>query len=166
MPPTKIMVTGNAGSGKTTLARAIAGEFRLPVFPLDAVVWESGWRKRAADEKHAAIEALIRTPAWVIDGVSEAVEQAADVVVFLDVPPLLCLWRCAKRNARYLLRSRPELPDGCPEWRIALRLPGLITRFDHIERPTIADRAGADVRYVRLPSCRDDASIIALLHST
>jgi hypothetical protein len=135
----------------------------LPVFSIDALVWTSGWRKRALNEKDTAIEALIRKPAWVIEGVSEAVEQTADVVVFLDVPPPLCAWRCAKRNSRYLFRSRPGLPEGCPEWRIILRLLRLIRRFDHDVRPAIVGRASSDSRYVHIPGRRDDQSVVARL---
>jgi adenylate kinase family enzyme len=35
MEYSKILVTGNAGSGKTTLARELGGALSLPVFGLD-----------------------------------------------------------------------------------------------------------------------------------
>jgi adenylate kinase family enzyme len=160
------MVTGNAGSGKSALARTIGKEFRLPVFSLDAVVWTSGWRKRPLSEKDAAIVGLIRKPAWVIDGVSEAVEQMAEVVVFLDVAPPRCIWRCAKRNLRYLFRSRPGLPDGCPEWRIVLRLVRLIRRFDRQVRPEILGRTSGNSRYVHVTGKHDDKSVLILLRQS
>ena len=163
MTPMRVMVTGNAGSGKSTLAHAIGRELRVPVFSLDAVVWTTGWRKRPLGEKNAAIEALIRKPAWIIDGVSETVEETADVVVFLDVPPLLCAWRCARRNLRYLFRSRPGLPAGCPEWRISLRLLRLIRRFDRHVRPAILGRTRRSSRYLRVTGRCDDDSVSALL---
>jgi adenylate kinase family enzyme len=154
---------GTRDQGKSTLARAIAAEFRLPVFSLDGIVWTPGWRKRSPSEKNAAIEALIRKPAWVIDGVSETVEQTAEVVVFLDVPPPLCIWRCGKRNLRYLFRSRPDLPDDCPEWRIVLHLLRLIRRFDRDVRPAILSRKFSSSRYIHVRGGCDNDSVLALL---
>lgn len=41
----KIHVTGNAGAGKTTIARKIGNELGLDVFGLDKIVWQAGWVK-------------------------------------------------------------------------------------------------------------------------
>ena len=55
----KIHVTGNAGSGKTTLAAEIGSMLDLPVYGLDSVVWKEGWvitpkEERAAKENELA----------------------------------------------------------------------------------------------------------------
>ncbi|MFT7214503.1 MAG: adenylate kinase family enzyme, partial [Granulosicoccus sp.] len=44
----RIHVTGDAGSGKTTLGKKIGAELNLPVFGLDQVVWQPGWTKTPA----------------------------------------------------------------------------------------------------------------------
>jgi adenylate kinase family enzyme len=125
----RINITGNAGAGKTTLAAALGERLGLPVSSLDSVVWQPGWRKTEPQQRRQAELALIARPAWVIDGVSTLVREAADLVVLLDAPRHVCLWRCAKRNWRYAFRSRPGLPKGCPEWQMVARLTGIIWRF-------------------------------------
>ena len=47
-PVLKINVTGSAGAGKTTYAKRFAEALDLPVFHLDSVVWQPGWKKTPA----------------------------------------------------------------------------------------------------------------------
>lgn len=136
-----ILVTGNAGSGKSTLAQRIASQLTIPCHSLDRVVWQSGWKKTPQTEKTRRIHELIETNYWVIDGVSEEVQSAADTVIFLDVPRRVCFWRVMKRNWRYLFRSRPELPPGCPEALIIPTLFKIIWNFPGRIRPRILAQA-------------------------
>lgn len=133
----RVLVTGNAGAGKTTVSTALAEGLGLPRYNLDGVVWRERWHKAPATERDAAVAQLIDDPSWVIDGVSEPVLRAADVVVFLDVPRRRCIGRAMRRNRRYLFRSRPELPPRCPEILIIPRLLRIIWRFDANVRPQI-----------------------------
>jgi len=100
-------------------------------------VWRPGWRTAPPEERAQAETALVARPEWVIDGVSRRVREAADVVIFLDVDRRTCLMRCAGRNWRYLFRSRPGLPQDCPEILIVPRLVGIIRNFPRLVRPTI-----------------------------
>lgn len=133
----RIHVTGNAGVGKSTLAARIASLVDAPVFGLDDIVWKSGWKKSGPDERVSREQALCARPSWVIDGVSRVVRESADMIVFLDYPRRVSFWRCAKRNWRYLFRSRPGLPPGCPEIRIVPTLARIIWRFPAHLRPTL-----------------------------
>ena len=139
----RIFITGNAGSGKTTLARQIGEALGLPVFGLDSIVWLPGWRKASSAVREAQVAELISKPDWVIEGVSSTVIEAADIVVFLDVNRRTAFWRCAKRNWRYLFRSRPGLPDHCPEILIVPRLAQIIWRFPANIRPVILSALAA-----------------------
>jgi adenylate kinase family enzyme len=40
---------------------------------------------------------------------------ACDAVIFLDLPPLVCLWRVLKRYRQFRRRSRPDMIPDCPE---------------------------------------------------
>jgi len=132
----RIHVTGNAGVGKSTLAARIAVLVDAPVFGLDEIVWRSGLRNRNR-ERIPKEQALCARLSWVIDGVSRLVRESADVLVFLDYPRRISFWRCAKRSWRYLFRSRPGLPSGCPEIRIVPTLARIIWRFPTNVRPAL-----------------------------
>jgi len=121
----KIHITGNAGAGKSTLAREVATALNLPVFGLDKIVWQAGWVKAPKE---------IRA---VIEGVSQSVRDAADIVIFLDVSRRTSFIRCAKRNWKFLFKSRPELPENCPEILIIPYLIKIIWKFKTNVRPKI-----------------------------
>jgi len=162
----RILVTGNAGSGKSTLARQIAAQLNVPCFSLDRVVWQSGWKKTRQDEKTRLIQELIQPDSWVIDGVSSEVQAAADTVIFLDVERKVCFWRVCKRNWRYLFRSRPGLPAGCPEILIVPTLFKIIWNFPKRIRPRIlaqCDQAGASQTFFHLRTNADVEGFLCAL---
>jgi adenylate kinase family enzyme len=134
----RVFVTGNAGAGKSTLANFLGKALALPVYSLDQIVWQPDWRKTPKEQKRQRIDELIRSSdKWVIEGVSQIVMEAADTIVFLDVPRHVCLWRCLKRNIHFLFRSRPDLPDRCPELLIFPELIRIIWNFPTNVRPSI-----------------------------
>ena len=133
----RIHITGNAGSGKTTLARKLGEITELEVHGLDAVVWQAGWKATPLEQRRELERELIAPESWIIEGVSRIVREAADTVVFLDVSPWRATWRCAKRNLPYLFRSRPGLPEDCPEIKIVWPLLRIIWKFNGLVRPTI-----------------------------
>jgi hypothetical protein len=69
--------------------------------------------------------------------VSDDVMQSADVVVFLDVPRRVSAWRAARRNVRYLFRTRPGMPPRCPEILVVPKLARLIWHLPSRVRPRI-----------------------------
>jgi adenylate kinase family enzyme len=146
-------VTGNAGAGKTTLARKIGAELDLPVFGLDHVVWQPGWKKTDAAVRDRLENELIARPVWVIEGVSDLIRGAADITIFLDLPHHLCFWRALMRSVRFLFTGRPELPPNCPEYEILPRLLQITWRFQRRVRPKILkDMArGANFIHVKNP---------------
>jgi adenylate kinase family enzyme len=137
----KIHITGNAGAGKSTLARELGAVLDLPVFGLDEIVWQPGWVKTPRDIVDKKERGLISMQAWIIEGVSNVVRDAADVVIFLDVSRRTSIARCAKRNWRFLFTGRPELPANCPEIQIIPQLLKIIWRFKTRVRPQILEDA-------------------------
>lgn len=135
----KILVTGNAGSGKSTLSKKLGIILNMPVYSLDSIVWQKGWKKTPDEEKAIKIKELISKDKWIIDGVSMDVFAAADTVIFLDVPRRVSYWRVLKRNWRYLFKSRPELPPDCPEILIIRKLITIIWNFYKNYRPRLLE---------------------------
>lgn len=149
----RINVTGNAGSGKSTVSRLLAEALGLELLGLDDVVWQPGWQPTPREERNRRIAELTSRPSWVIDGVSGLVRDVADTVVFLDVPRHVALRRCARRNLPYLWRSRPGLPERCPEVLVIRALVKIIMRFDEDVRPTIlSDAADPHTRFIHVQS--------------
>jgi len=137
----RILVTGNAGSGKSTLGRKLAHELGLPFYSLDKIVWEPGWKKPSSQEQDRRISELTRQDSWVIDGVAYEIQDTADIVIFLDMPRRLCFWRASRRSLKYLFASRPDLPEHCPEILIIPTLIKIIWRFPVRGRVKILHKA-------------------------
>ena len=110
---------GSGGSGKTTVARALAQLTGLPLIHLDALYWRAGWQPTPPHDWRAKVQTLISREVWIIDGnyggTLDARLAACDTVVFLDLPRLVCLWRVLKRQVSHFGQVRPELPPGCRE---------------------------------------------------
>jgi adenylate kinase family enzyme len=115
----RILVIGCGGAGKSTVARRLADRLGLPIVHLDRVYWRAGWTPTPEDEWRAVVAELIAKPRWVMDGNYGGTMamrlSAADTVIFLDLPRVVCLWRVVKRRVMYHGRSRPDIAPGCAE---------------------------------------------------
>lgn len=152
----RIHITGNAGSGKTTLAKELGFLLDVDVYGLDKIVWQQGWGTRPLKERRRLEEDLCQKTAWIIEGVSSLVRESADVIIFLDFSRRECYWRCLKRNWRYLFKSRPELPDHCPEIKILPELVKIIWQFPSNSRPTIVGGHDKKNQTFVILSCNKD----------
>jgi len=159
----RINITGNAGAGKSTLASEIGKLLDMPTYGLDSILWQPGWKEPEPDERRHLIQQLVVKDTWVIDGVSGIIREAADLVIFLDVPRRICLYRCVKRNWRYMFHSRPGLPDHCPEIMIIPTLLKIIWGFPKTVKPIIMSEAHGSQKYKHVTSNTQLESICAEL---
>lgn len=153
----RILVTGNAGAGKTWVASQLAECTAIPYVGLDLIVWKPGWQVTPEAERRVRISEIAAGLAWIVDGVSIVILDAADVVVFLDYSRRTCFFRALRRNIPYLFRSRPGLPGSCPEIRIIPTLLKIIWRFPTRVRPTILDACARGEK--RLIHIRNDGDL-------
>jgi adenylate kinase family enzyme len=120
--PTRIVVVGGSGSGKTTIARRFAKANGLPYVELDALHWGANWTACPKDEFRARVEAAISDDAWVVDGnhygkLGDLVLERADLVVWLDLPLRVTIPRLWRRTRRRM-REQTKLWGGNREtWR-------------------------------------------------
>src|SRR5579875_46888 len=112
-PPSRVLVAGTSGSGKTTLARRLAEALGLPYFEIDALYHGPGWTPRPGfvEEVSARAEEPRWVTEWQYQTVRELLADRADLLVWLDLPRALVMWRVIRRTiARAVLRT--ELWNG------------------------------------------------------
>jgi adenylate kinase family enzyme len=64
----RVVVTGIAGSGKSTFAGALARKTGLPVIHLDLHFWKPGWVEPSEDEWRTVQQRVLAGDAWIADG--------------------------------------------------------------------------------------------------
>lgn len=115
----RIAIIGNAGSGKSVLAQRLAAILNLPVYHLDQYFWKPHWTHPNLDEYKTIHDELCDRGEWIIDGMNLRVleyrAQRADMIIFLDIPRYICLWRIFKRTFKYYGKETPSSAPGCPE---------------------------------------------------
>ncbi|MFD2077825.1 Adenylate kinase [Actinopolymorpha cephalotaxi] len=120
-------MTGQAGSGKSTLSHALAARSGLPLIHLDLQFWKPGWVEPSEAEWREKQRRVLAGDAWIADGnYTETLDlrlERADTVVVLATP----WWRCAGRAFLRGFRMPGRLPEGCEysawqrlrdEWRL------------------------------------------------
>ncbi len=164
----RVVVTGLAGSGKSTFALALAEQTGLPVIHLDLHFWQPGWVAPSEVGWREVQRRVLAGDAWIADGnYKETLDlrlQRADTVVVLDLP----WWRCSGRALLRGFRMPDELPAGCTysrwqrwrdEWQLAARIwRGRSTEPQH-ERQVIAQHGQHTTVHV-LRSTRDVRALL------
>ena len=111
----RIIIVGSMGSGKSWLAKQIAGITEYPVYHLDVEFWKPGWVMSSDEEKIARLQEITGGEKWIIDGTYGSTMEirfaAADLIIFLDINWLICIWSVAKRTGK----KRSDLPGYLEE---------------------------------------------------
>ncbi|QWU15316.1 Adenylate kinase [Paenibacillus sophorae] len=115
----RVLVIGSSGAGKSTLSQKLSKILNIPVIHLDAYFWNANWVSKPNDEWDKIVEKFTNEDQWIIDGnYSRTMDiriKKADLIIFLDMPRLLCIYRIIKRRIRYHKKTRPDMNEGCPE---------------------------------------------------
>jgi adenylate kinase family enzyme len=116
----KISIIGNAGAGKTYLARKLSQIHHLPITHVDAIQFLPNLQMRPYRESIEILKKIQEQPQWIVDGYGplDILEQRlrlSDQIVMIDFP----LWRhyfwATKRQFQNLYSRRKELPEGTSE---------------------------------------------------
>jgi adenylate kinase family enzyme len=115
----KIVIIGSPGAGKSTFAKKLGSILKIKVFHLDRIFWQSGWNEIPRKTRIDILQRIVQKKRWIIEGTylksSEPRLDAADTIIFLDIPPLLCLQYIIKRHRKYHGRPRRDIPKGCTD---------------------------------------------------
>ena len=63
------VIASASGNGKTTVGRALADRLGIPFHELDALHHGPNWTEATAAELRLRVEPILRSDAWVVDGV-------------------------------------------------------------------------------------------------
>ncbi|AKR55583.1 ATPase AAA [Youhaiella tibetensis] len=103
----RILIFGNGGSGKTSLARALGQKLGLPIIHLDDLRWEPGQYGVARDNQVVANEvreASLRDENWIMEGVygwlAGVAMPRATQLIWLDLPEEECLANVRERGVQ------------------------------------------------------------------
>ena len=161
----RVAVFGNAGGGKSTLARRLAETTGLPLVVLDILQYPGGYRRDRAgggaisDERYLELHGEILAGAeWIIDGygsLASALERfaVADTLVHVDLPLAIHCWGVTKRLVKGLFETPRGWPENSPVLRSSLNAYRVIwpchNRLTPLYRRVVADSASKRVHHLR-----------------
>lgn len=116
----KIAIVGYSGAGKSTLAKQLSEYFKIPCYHLDKIQFSKDWELRDRKEADELVHDLMIQDEWIIDGNYNEFDfehrmADANIIIFLNYPRRICLYRALKRNIQYHNRVRDSISEGCNE---------------------------------------------------
>ncbi len=116
----RILIIGNAGSGKTTFAKKLAEKTGIPIIHLDKMYWTGNWEHIGRDEFDSILQNELEKPEWIIDGnFNRTIPHRlkyCDTVFYFDIPTVTCLWGITKRIIASYGKTRCDMGGNCPEY--------------------------------------------------
>jgi adenylate kinase family enzyme len=114
----RIAILGGGGAGKSTLARRLGAALGLPVIHLDRIVYGPGWSRNQPGLVRKQLAAQLGE-AWIVDGTyaeaSALTLPSADLILWLDQPAWLRLYRSWRKTRDHRGKPRADRPDGAEE---------------------------------------------------
>lgn len=159
----RIAIIGNAGGGKSVLARKLGDSLGLPVYPFDNLQWRPGWTRTPEKEILATHSEWLAQPKWIIDGwgnpeILTGRFEVADTIILVDFPIVLHYWWAAKRQLKAALHlNHGWPPEGCDALPVTWRLFKLMWKIHKEMLPPLVEliyRYSQDTRIVHLKSPR------------
>lgn len=98
----RIIIYGNAGAGKTTMAREIRREREIPLMFLDSIAWGEVAVRRPLDESIQDLLGFVSdNPEWMLEGCYGDLVEAAlphcTELRFINPGVATCIEHCRKR---------------------------------------------------------------------
>ncbi len=93
----KILVIGESGRGKTTLAKALSEKLNIPLYSTDDFLWKKKFTERHdRQESIKKIDLVYQTDEWIVEGSSSHLYKSAldkaDVIIHLKWSNIFSQW--------------------------------------------------------------------------
>jgi len=113
----RVVVIGNAGGGKSTLARKLAERRGLPHVEIDRLLWQDGWVLAPEEIYTRQHQKIIGRDAWVIDGLGRRNSIAkrlgrATEIILVDMPLWMHFWLAAERQIAWTSGKLEHTPGN------------------------------------------------------
>ena len=156
----KIMIFGDAASGKSTFAKKLAVIENLPVIHLDEVMQAVGRTDR--NSIASRIEKEVGEPNWIIDGNAFTKDkklriQESDLVIVFDFNRFYSLFNHLRRDFKF--RTNQEIPVGNEKTPLHLTyfVPYILRQFPRRKKQAIQQAKSLDKAIIIFHN-RKDAS--------
>ncbi len=112
--PQKIAIIGNIATGKTTLARRLSKELKIPVIHVDTIQFTQDLKIQKLDITREILLKHEAEAQWIIDGhgpldLLEARLKKSDQIIFLDHSPWFCWIMLTFRQFKNIFWPRAEM---------------------------------------------------------
>ncbi|WP_171493509.1 AAA family ATPase [Acinetobacter ursingii] len=108
-----INIIGTTGSGKSTLAKQLSKQLNLVYIELDDLLWLDDWQESSNEALFLKLKIATENAdtGWVLDGLYTRtipmIMQQADMVIWLDYPFWVNLYRLTRRTLKGLVNQKP-----------------------------------------------------------
>ena len=115
----RVVIIGNSGGGKSTLARRMGDVWHSPHVEIDSLLWQPGWKLTPVEIYNAEHARLIAEENWIIDGlgrfdsIPERLARSTDILL-VDMPLWIHFWLAAERQIRWASGAIEHPPAGAP----------------------------------------------------
>lgn len=136
----RILIIGNIAAGKSTFAALLAEQLNIQLYHLDRYFWNENWQMPKKIDWELWVNEVILKDEWILDGTYQSSlslrASHADLVIYLDAPTILCLFRYIKRSLLQSRKGKADIPVNASE-RITFRNIRAIYNFNSKTKPSI-----------------------------
>lgn len=170
----KVAIFGNAGGGKSTIARRLAELTGLPLYPVDMMQFRAVPGDVPSEVPHAEYlrthSLLLTGDAWIIDGYGcrmSAWERfaAADTLIYIDLPLATHFLWVTKRLLKGIFVTTEGWPAGSPILKSSIRSYRVLWACHRHLTPKYREFVSEARRHKRVHHLRSRDDISAFLAS-
>jgi adenylate kinase family enzyme len=147
----RIAIVGGPATGKTTLAKEIAGLIDIPHVELDSIRYQSEWVRVPVEAFREQVFKFVEKDRWLIEGnyaeVQDIIWLRAKLIIWIDFDLPTTLWRLLRRtilrlisNTRFTNGNKEDLRrlfsnESVVKWAITSHLPRRLLYERHFTNP-------------------------------